>query len=48
MTLYGELGSQDKTILWYEKSYHLLLHDVQRKDVLDDATHWVKTQLHNR
>ena len=48
MTLYGELGSQDKTILWYEKSYHLLLHDVQRKDVLDDTTHWVKTQLHNR
>ena len=48
MAFFDDLGSKDKTILWYEKSYHLLLHDVQRKEVLDDATHWVEKHLGRR
>lgn len=38
---YDELGSHDKTIIWYDQSYHLLLHDVQREKVLHDATTWL-------
>lgn len=36
------IGSEDKAIHWYRQSYHLLLHDTQRMEVLRDATHWVE------
>ena len=39
---YNGLGSRDKTIIWYDESYHLLLHDVQREKVLHDATAWLE------
>ena len=39
---FERLGSRDKTIRWYRNSYHLLLHDVQRHEVLEDATRWVE------
>jgi alpha-beta hydrolase superfamily lysophospholipase len=42
---FGDIGSEDKTILWYQNSYHLLLHDVQRAEVLGDATKWLHGQL---
>jgi alpha-beta hydrolase superfamily lysophospholipase len=42
---YDEIGSKDKTLLWYRQSYHLLLHDVQRWKVLGDATQWVEARL---
>ncbi len=35
----------DKTIRWYENSYHLLLHDVQRDEVLRDATGWLELRV---
>lgn len=35
----------DKTIRWYMRSYHLLLHDVQREEVLHDATQWLRTHV---
>ncbi len=38
---YDAMGSHDKTIIWYDQSYHLLLHDVQREKVLHDATAWL-------
>jgi acylglycerol lipase len=43
--LFEALSSKDKTILWYQKSYHLLLHDVQRAEVLGDATKWLHGHL---
>jgi alpha-beta hydrolase superfamily lysophospholipase len=42
---YDLVGSPDKTLLWYRKSYHLLLHDVQREEVLHDATEWTEKHL---
>lgn len=39
---FGRIGSKDKTIRWFRKSYHLLLHDTQREEVLGDATRWVE------
>ena len=42
--LYRALGSKDKTIHWYMESYHLLLHDTQRQQVLKDATEWVESR----
>jgi len=42
---YDLIGSKDKTLLWYRKSYHLLLHDVQREEVLHDATNWTEAHL---
>lgn len=41
-SFFDELASKDKTIHWYRKSYHLLLHDVQRKEVLADGTQWIE------
>ncbi len=41
-TFYEQLSSKDKTILWYQKSYHLLLHDVERWIVLADAMKWLE------
>ncbi len=38
---YDILASGDKTLIWYNESYHLLLHDVQREKVLHDATGWL-------
>jgi alpha-beta hydrolase superfamily lysophospholipase len=43
--LFEDIGSKDKTILWYQNSYHLLLHDVQRAEVLGDATKWLHGHL---
>lgn len=43
--LFRSLGSRDKTIRWYRQSYHLLLHDRERLDVLRDATTWVERRI---
>jgi acylglycerol lipase len=42
---FNRLGSKDKTIYWYRKSYHLLLHDTERQEVLRDATQWVEHRV---
>ena len=42
---FARIGSQDKMIHWYEKSYHLLLHDLQHEEVLRDATQWLESHL---
>jgi acylglycerol lipase len=42
---FDQIASTDKTIRWYRKSYHLLLHDTERQEVLSDATEWVKRHM---
>lgn len=39
--LFAEVRSRDKKLLWYTRSYHLLLHDVQREEVIKDVTRWL-------
>lgn len=43
--LFAEIRSKDKKLLWYTRSYHLLLHDVQREEVVHDVTHWLDRQV---
>jgi alpha-beta hydrolase superfamily lysophospholipase len=45
-TLFRQLDSKDKKLLWYTRSYHLLLHDVQRDEVVKDVHGWL--QRHTR
>ena len=40
-TLFGQMRSRDKRLLWYTRSYHLLLHDVQKEEVTRDLVHWL-------
>lgn len=35
----------DKTIRWYDESYHLLLHDAQRDEVMRDVMAWLETHM---
>ncbi len=39
--LFGQIGSQDKVLHWYSRSYHLLLHDVQHDQVVADLEQWL-------
>jgi alpha-beta hydrolase superfamily lysophospholipase len=43
--LFFEVGSKDKRLFWYSKSYHLLLHDVQREEVVADLVKWLKLHV---
>ena len=43
--LFAQVRSRDKKLLWYTRSYHLLLHDVQREEVVNDVTRWLDRQL---
>jgi alpha-beta hydrolase superfamily lysophospholipase len=42
---FQQIASGDKTIHWYRKSYHLLLQDIERQEVLRDATLWVERRV---
>lgn len=42
---FDAVASGDKSIRWYEDSYHLLLHDVQRDEVLRDVTAWLEAHV---
>lgn len=44
-SLFAEMRSRDKKLLWYTRSYHLLLHDVQREEVVHDVTRWLDRHL---
>ena len=46
-TLFREIDSEKKTLHWYSRSYHLLLHDVQREDVVADILKWLKKRKLN-
>lgn len=43
--LFAQLGSTDKTLRWYERSHHLLLHDVEREQVAADLLDWIERRL---
>ncbi len=43
-TLFGQVRSPAKRLLWYTRSYHLLLHDVQRAEVSGDLLKWLEIQ----
>jgi len=43
--LFRDLGSKQKRLLWYTRSYHLLLHDVQREEVVEDLERWITRTL---
>lgn len=40
-SLFAKVRSRDKKLLWYSRSYHLLLHDVQRAEVVNDVARWL-------
>lgn len=40
--LFGQVRSPKKRLLWYTRSYHLLLHDVQRAEVSQDLLRWLE------
>lgn len=40
--LFDAIASKDKLLRWYEKSYHLLLHDVQHEEVVGDVGGWLQ------
>lgn len=39
--LFDQINSPKKTLLWYSRSHHLLLHDVQRDEVCTDLLRWL-------
>jgi acylglycerol lipase len=43
--LFAQIRSRDKKLLWYTRSYHLLLHDVQHEEVVKDVTHWLNRRV---
>ena len=44
-SLFAKVRSRDKKLLWYSRSYHLLLHDVQRQEVVNDVAKWLDRQV---
>lgn len=40
-TLFSQVRSPHKRLLWYTRSYHLLLHDVQKEEVVKDLLQWL-------
>jgi alpha-beta hydrolase superfamily lysophospholipase len=43
--LFAQVRSPTKKLLWYTRSYHLLLHDVQREEVSGDFMRWLETRV---
>jgi alpha-beta hydrolase superfamily lysophospholipase len=46
--LFSQVRSPDKTLHWYTRSYHLLLHDVQRDDVVEDVLEWLGKRVNSK
>lgn len=44
-TLFSQVKSPRKRLLWYTRSYHLLLHDVQREEVTHDLATWLDARV---
>jgi acylglycerol lipase len=38
---FSQMRSEQKKLLWFTRSYHLLLHDVQREEVVRDVEAWL-------
>jgi acylglycerol lipase len=41
-SLFAQVRSPRKKLLWYSRSHHLLLHDVQRSEVSHDLLRWIE------
>lgn len=39
---FGKLGADDKTLVWFNDSRHLLLHDVEREEVVKTEESWLR------
>lgn len=46
-TLFRQIDSEKKTLHWYTRSYHLLLHDVQHEEVVEDILKWLGKRMTN-
>ncbi len=46
-TLFRQIDAEKKTLHWFTRSYHLLLHDVQREDVVADLLKWLGKRMRN-
>ena len=44
-TLFSQVRSPKKRLLWYTRSYHLLLHDIQREEVARDLAAWLNKRV---
>jgi alpha-beta hydrolase superfamily lysophospholipase len=42
-SLFAQVRSPRKKLLWYSRSHHLLLHDVQRSEVSHDLLRWIES-----
>ena len=42
--LFSQIRSEDKKLLWYTRSHHLILHDVQRAEALRDVERWLRVR----
>ncbi|MBK8091169.1 MAG: alpha/beta fold hydrolase [Verrucomicrobiaceae bacterium] len=42
---FDQIGSREKKLLWFTRSRHLILHDVQRVEALQDIIHWLEGQI---
>jgi esterase/lipase len=40
---FSQVRGEPKKLLWYTRSYHLLLHDVQREEVVKDVEAWLRS-----
>lgn len=40
---FSQFRGDSKKLLWYTRSYHLLLHDVQREEVVKDVEAWLRS-----
>ncbi len=45
-TLFSQIRAPNKRLLWYTRSYHLLLHDAQRAEVSHDLFKWLEARRH--
>lgn len=43
-TLFSQIRAPNKRLLWYTRSYHLLLHDAQRAEVSHDLFKWLEAR----
>ncbi len=46
-SLYKRFATTDKTLRWYERSHHLLLHDVEREQVAADLAGWIEKRINS-
>lgn len=46
-SLYECFAGEEKKLRWYPRSYHLLLHDVEREQVVSDLASWLESRINS-